>query len=268
MFDEYEVEITLTRDQLATNPCDPNVMDSHIIDRQRKLIQEKSGLQKDVNKYLDQLPIAKEKGEAEVENLIDRLQELLGEEFTSEERKLAAQGKLERLKENFKELDMKGTTVFFWNKEKDLPQIGDHMILGFLKAAAEAICRCEKPKKGTMLRSASYSSSIINQHIKIKEQFITFDKDIARDENNHPKYNQRSLRAMTAQGPRVSLAKSEVVPAGAKLRFTLRLMKNSPCTFEHVTKMFDYGQIMGLGQWRNAGHGQFIYEIMPVKGDS
>lgn len=265
MFTEYNTQITLTRDMLATNPCDPNVLDTHIIDRQRKLILEKSQVNSTINKYLDQLPIAKEKGEAEVKALLDRLEELTGLELTAEDRDKAVRGELESLKETFKELDIKGTTVFFWDKDTDKPCIGDHMIYGFLKAASEAIGRTLPRKKAEVLHSTSYTQSLINQHVRCVQQFIPFDCDIARDENGFPEYKQRSLRAMTAQGPRVSLAKSERVPAGANLKFTLRVMEGSPIEEKHLKKLLEYGQLSGLGQWRNAGYGQFTFEIFKAQ---
>jgi len=267
MFEKYEVKLTLIRDQLATNPCDPNVMDTHIIDRQRKLILEKSGLNKTINKYLDNLPIAKKKGEAEVNKLFDKLEELTGLKLTPEEKELAVQGKLEALRETFKELDLKGTTVFFWDKKNNKPCIGDHMIYGFLKAATEAICRTVKnSKRGTVLESCSYTQSLINQHVRCEEQFITFDKDVKRQKNGDSFFLQRSLRAMTAQGPRISLAKSEVVEAGASLKFTLKVMTGSQITRKVLEKMFLYGgEFCGLGQWRNSGYGMFNFEMMGVK---
>jgi hypothetical protein len=170
-------------------------------------------------------------------------------------------GKLESLKETFTELDMKGTTVFFWDKEKNLPCIGAHMIYGFLKSSAEAIGRTLKQKKGAMLHSTSYTQKIINQHLTCEDDFITFDKDIKRNPDGSPQYLQRSLRAMTSQGPRISLAKSEVVPKGAKLKFVLKCLENSPLTEEVLRKLFEYGEMKGLGQWRNADYGQFITKI-------
>jgi len=265
MFDRFEVKLRLIRDQLGTNPCDPNVHDTHILTRQRNLILENSDINTQINKYLKQIEISKDKGEAETNMLLDKLEELIGTQFNEEERALAVKGELESLKETFKELDVKGTTVFFWNKEKDLPCIGAHMVYGFLKAAAEAIGRTLTKKNGTMLQSISYTQSIINQHVRIEEQFITFDKDIKRDENGNASYLQRSLRAMTAQGPRITLAKSEVVEAGATLHFTLKVLKNSPLTKEILTTLLSYGECVGLGQWRNAGHGMFLFEIMNLR---
>jgi hypothetical protein len=140
------------------------------------------------------------------------------------------------------------------------------MVYGFLKAATEAIVRTVKnPKRGTVLESISYTQSLINQHVRCETNFINFDKDVMRKENGDSYFYQRSLRAMTAQGPRISLAKSEVVPAGAKLRFKLNIMEGSPITKEVLCKMLDCGQFFGLGQWRNAGYGLFVYELVEMK---
>jgi hypothetical protein len=262
---KYKVTLTLLRDQLGTNPIDPNVMDTHILDRQRKLILEKGGINTQINKYLDQIQISAEKGDAELELIIDKLESLIGYELTAEEREQAIAGKLESLKETFQEMDIKGTTVFFWDKKNERPCIGDHMIYGFLKGSCEAISRTLSKKNGTIMHSCSYTQSIINQHVSIQEQFIVFDQDLKKNHDGSPHYFQRSLRAMTAKGPRISLAKSEVVEAGAKLTFTLRVLDGSPLEEKHLHELFSYGEIKGLGQWRNAGYGSFSYEMEKIK---
>jgi len=260
---------------LGTNPCDPNVLDKHIIEKQRKLILDKSKVNSQINKYLDAITISKDKGEEEVAKLIDKLEEMTGIALTDDERKSAMTGELDLLKETFKGLETTGLTVFFWDKDKNLPMIGDHMIYGFMKAASEAIARTVPTKKGTPLHSTSYTQSLINQHVRCETPFITLSHDIERDEDDKPKYLHRSLRGMTAQGPRVSLARSEVVPAGTSLEFTLKVMSGSPLlkvggkgeVHENTTPikmMFDYGELCGLGQWRNAGNGMFSYEMSEV----
>lgn len=260
----YEVKLTFTRDVLATNPCDPNVMDTHILDKQRKLITEKGGVNAQINKYLDQLQISQEKGDDELNKIVDRLENLLGYEFSPEERKEAIAGKLEKLRETLVEMNVKGTTVFFWDKTTDRPSIGDHMIYGFLKAAGSAISKTMDRKNGTVLQSDSYTSSLINQHVRCQTPFIVFDQDIARNKDGSPAYCQRSLRAMTAQGPRISLAKSEVVSAGARLQFKINVMKNSQIDAGVLNTLFEYGQMSGIGQWRNSGKGQFVHELMQI----
>lgn len=264
IWDEYKVKITLLRPMLGTNPSDPDILGTHILERQRKLIAEKSPINKELNKYYQQIQISPERGEADVVKLIDKLEEIVGTKLTPGQREMAALGQLDELRETFKELDNKGTTVFFWDKEKNLPCIGDHMIPGFLKAATEAICKTRPRKNGTILGSISYTCSIINQHLSVKERFITFDQDIVRDKDGFAQGLQRPLRAMTAQGPRVTLASSEMVEAGAKLEFTLQVLKNSDLTEEVLHTLFQYGQSHGLGQWRNAGWGKFVYELEPL----
>jgi hypothetical protein len=239
-------------------------MDTHIINKERKMILEEGGLQKEINKYLKALQISQERGEEEVNKIIDRLEELSGVELTDEEKKLAIAGKLDSLKDTFVSLSIKGTTIFFWDTKTNKPCIGDHMIYGFLKAAAIAISRTLPEKKGTVLNSASYTQSLINQHVRCEEQFLVFDKDIKRLENGEINCFQRSLRAMTAKGPRVSLAKSEVIEAGASVNFTLKVIKNSEVTQNVLEKLFSYGELSGIGQWRNAGYGQFKFEMTKI----
>lgn len=261
----YEVKLTLIRDMLATNPCDPNILDQHIINRQRELILDQSKVNREINKYLDQMEISKDKSEAEVNRLLDNLEKITGYTFTKEDRELAVAGELGKLKETFKELKMTGTTIFFWDKKADKPCVGDHMVYGFLKAAAEAIGRTKEKKAGKVMHSTSYTQSLINQHVRCEEQFIPFDRDVQRGEDGKPQYLQRSLRAMTAMGPRITLAKSEVMPAGAVLKFTLKVLGNSDVTQKVLEELFSYGEMSGLGQWRNAGHGMFITEMMAQK---
>jgi hypothetical protein len=279
MFTKFQVQLTLLRDQLGTNPCDPNVHDKHIIGKERKLILEESQVNKEINKYLDAIQISAQRGEAEVNMLIDRLEKLTGVTLTDDERKAAVAGDLKSLKETLVELKTTGTTIFFWDKETNKPCIGSHMINGFLKAAAEAIGRAGTPRlNGLPLHSTSYTQSLINQHVRCEKQFIPFDQDLRHNEDGSIYYLQRSLRAKTPQGERVCLAKSEAVPAGAKLNFTLKVMSGSPLikaieykkgvepTFTGIPLeiMFSYGELVGLGQWRSSGAGMFSHEIQKL----
>lgn len=260
MFDTYEVSLTFIREILGTNPCDPAVHDQHIIQKQRKLIAEKGSYNADINKYLSALQITEERGEAEVENILNKLEDLIGRKFTAEERTAAIKGELTGLKETLAEQELRGVTVFF-RDEEGMPCIGDHMIKGFLKASAEAIARTLPRKNGTVLNSASYTESLINQHVTVSDEFVSFDQDIVKNEDGTPNFKQRSLRAMTAQGPRVSLAKSERVASGAKIKFDLMVLQNSGITEEVLRKLFSYGELSGIGQWRNARYGAFKFEL-------
>lgn len=74
---------------------------------------------------------------------------------------------------------------------------------------------------------------------------------------------QRPLRAQTAQGERISLARSETVPAGTTLQVELTLLNDA--LIDVVEEWLDYGKLRGLGQWRNSGKGRFSYTIEVVK---
>lgn len=266
MFSTYHVSIVLLREMLGTNPSDPNVMDTHILDRQRKIIMEKSDINNAVNKYLSAKQISKERGELELAALTQRVEEVIGRKLNDKEIQGLTQGslkELKELKETLEELDEKGITCFFRDPMgSGKICIGSHMILGFLKAGAEAICRrniSEKGerKNGTMLSSISHSQSMINMHLGIFPEMIPASKDIVREEDGSPKYYQRSLRAKTAQGDRVALAKSELLPKDTVFTFQIKLMTGSEITEEHLKEILAYGELKGLGQWRNVGHGSF-----------
>ena len=71
---------------------------------------------------------------------------------------------------------------------------------------------------------------------------------------------QRSLRASTPKGDRVSLSASEEVPAGATMTFWVLCLNDAHVPA--VKEWFDYGILRGTGQWRNSGKGRFMYEIL------
>ncbi len=71
---------------------------------------------------------------------------------------------------------------------------------------------------------------------------------------------QRPLRASTAQGERISLACSEEIPAGAWCEFNITMLNDSD--EDLVKEWLDFGELNGIGQWRNAGKGRFIWAMV------
>lgn len=281
IYKRIKVTLELLKQQLGTNPVELDVMDKHILDRQRKLIAEQSNINKAINKYLKAKQISVEKGEAELIALARMIEELMGRDLEPEEYEGLKLGKFktfEDLKETMMELEKKGITCFFRDAE-GRPCIGNHMILGYLKAAAERLCRNTPAKKGAVLSSLTHTVSMINQYVSVEPDFIPASLDLVRDEEGKPKYLQRSLRAKTAQGPRISLAKSELLPAGTRFDFELeiegrrveekgKLIDNFAIEPKHLYEMFKAGRGKGLGQWRNVGNGKFEIikmEVMPTE---
>ncbi len=71
---------------------------------------------------------------------------------------------------------------------------------------------------------------------------------------------ERPLRAMTALGPRVALAKSDYVAAGTQFEVEIALLPHKELTWPLIEELLDYGQLKGLGQFRNGSYGRFTWE--------
>lgn len=85
---------------------------------------------------------------------------------------------------------------------------------------------------------------------------------------------ERPLRAMTMQGPRVSLACSEVVNPGRHIDYTVDFLPFLKSGRGKEAKALDidkfvelilwFGKRKGRGQWRNGGNGKFDVAVKPV----
>lgn len=73
---------------------------------------------------------------------------------------------------------------------------------------------------------------------------------------------QRPLRANGAQGERVALSKSETIPVGSYVDLTFRTERQEGLNI--IKACLNYGFMHGTGQWRNAGYGRFVYDILDM----
>lgn len=146
-------------------------------------------------------------------------------------------------------------TGFYRDKDGNVIMKG-YQIKGFLKESAKAL----KDQLGL----ASYLSKVDN-FIFVKEDSIPLMRD-GKVVSEPDGYLERPLRAETAQGPRVSLAKSEMVEGEWYCDITVRVIANKgtaksvAVTMDLVEQLLSYGQFKGLLQWRNAGYGSFRVE--------
>jgi hypothetical protein len=155
--------------------------------------------------------------------------------------------------EETEQREIKGWTGFM--EEEGKPFVLDYMIRGFLKNAANII------KNDINLK---------NPKNKISNYVFVFPRKIFIDgekggEFCHEHVLERPLRAETMQGPRVTLARSDSIKAGAKLTFEIHIPYKCEITEKKLREILDYGQYQGLGQWRNASHGRFTYELEEIK---
>ena len=141
----------------------------------------------------------------------------------------------------------KGVTGF--HEDEDGPFLYDYILKGFFKDAASMLRRVG----GTHSSKLRAYKKVIDGLVFIQPRRIHLQLAGPMETLERP------LRAQTAQGERVSLAKSYIAPVGTQIAFDVILMNS---TLEPLLREWlDYGLMRGLGQWRNAGYGRFTYDI-------
>ena len=150
----------------------------------------------------------------------------------------------------------KGKTIF--PKLGDgTPFIWDYQLKGFFKDACGMLSRIkgEKDKATLSSKLIAYKKVIDGLVFPTPRKIpIVLPKDSRVGDC------QRSLRAQTAQGERTALANSETVPEGSVIRFSIKYLKADlePVILEWL----EYGELRGLGQWRNSGKGRFSFKVI------
>ncbi len=142
-------------------------------------------------------------------------------------------------------VEQKSMTVF--PKEDGRPFLYDYQIKGFFKDA----CASMRRVPGSKSKELKAHNKVIDTTIFVFPRKVFFENGVAVGEC------QRPLRAQTAQGERIALAHSETIPAGTKITFEVLLL--NPELKDVLTEWLEYGQLRGIGQWRNSGKGRFSY---------
>ena len=140
--------------------------------------------------------------------------------------------------------DIKGETGF--HEDKVGVFIYDYMIKGFLKEA----CSCMRRVTGSKSSKLAAFKKVIDGLV-----FIYPRKLYINTQGEPMGVLERPLRASTAQGERVALAKSQTVPSGSTIDFEVNILGG--VTEDLFKELMDYGAFKGLGQWRNASYGRF-----------
>lgn len=141
-----------------------------------------------------------------------------------------------------------GTTVF----HRDAGRVGiyDYQIKGFFKDACGALRRAD----GTKSKEFKAYKTQIDGLVFPSPRFILANLP----EGGSVGVCERPLRAETAQGPRVSVCRSETIPAGST--FDVDIDSLSDAVLPLIREWLNYGRLRGLGQWRNSGKGRFTWE--------
>lgn len=133
------------------------------------------------------------------------------------------------------------------------PILYDYVIKGFFKDAA-----------GMLRRASDTHSSKLKAYKKVIDGLVFISPRRIPIGLNGGEMGvlERPLRAQTAQGERVALARSDSIPPGASIEFTITVLGEVKETL--LREWLEYGQLRGLGQWRNGGYGSFEYEMEAV----
>ena len=132
----------------------------------------------------------------------------------------------------------------------------DYQIRGYLKGAFDSL----KPTLNVAMPAGK-----IDRLVFVFPRFIQIMRDGAgiRDEDA---VNERPLRSNRMGKDIVALTASEQIDDPWEITFKIGIMpnnstpKSSAINFERIEKALTYGQLNGLGQWRNASWGRFKWE--------
>ncbi len=147
--------------------------------------------------------------------------------------------------ETLPEMLDKGTTAF--HKLDGQPIYYDYHVKGFLKEAGSVL----NGTHGVKALRSKVGNTVFVQPRRIP---------LHLPEGGETGFLERPLCGLTIQGPRVALARSEMLPAATWLEATLQVIAG-PISESILRELLDYGQYKGFGQWRNGGYGRFTYEL-------
>lgn len=176
-------------------------------------------------------------------------------EFIASKAAELAKGDEETAKLPQENLDKKNLTVFLRDDGKIC--LCDYVIKGFLKEALGAL----KSQIGI-----AGATTKVDNYVLVEPAYLHIKRGGKALEAPDGIF-ERPLRAMTMQGPRVSVTASEIAEAGWEIEFDLTLLENPATpksralTFDVIDQAMEYGAFKGLGQWRNGQNGRFTFEV-------
>ena len=145
------------------------------------------------------------------------------------------------------EEEIQANTTVFRRDSEGRPILYDYQVKGFFKDA----CGCLRRVTGTHSNKLKAYRKEIDGLILVAPRQIPIELPAGAELG----ICERPLRAQTAQGERIALARSETAPAGSLISFEVKLLK--PGLLPALGEWLEYGELRGLGQWRNSGAGRF-----------
>lgn len=157
--------------------------------------------------------------------------------------------------DNIKAQAAEERTTIFPKTADGTPFIYDYQIKGMFKDSCKALATAGKAgyPGGKHCAALKAYKKAIDDLIFVSPREIPYNLHGLK-----MGFCERPLRAQTPMGERVSIAKSESVPAGATAEFEIECLDEK--LEDMVRECLDYGAKRGLGQWRNSGKGRFEWE--------
>lgn len=152
----------------------------------------------------------------------------------------------------------KKSTIFA--RTDNRPHLWDYQAIGFFKGSCEAIINSEeftkKELKDVRLTAYLYKKTLDTLvHVLPRKIFLILPDGADADSLD---FLERPLRGQTMKGERISLARSEVAPAGTEIEF--EYFCDNPKHEEWIVRFLDKGKWLGFGQWRSGGMGRFDWQ--------
>lgn len=149
-------------------------------------------------------------------------------------------------------VEEKGITVFP-RMEDGTPFLWDYQMKGFFKDTCQMLSKAGK----SGYEGGKACAALKAYRKAIDGLLFVSPRKIPVILSGEIGFCSRPLRAMTMQGERVSLAKSETCPAGSTIEFEITCLDKN--LENMVVECLNYGSMRGLGQWRNSGKGVFTW---------
>ena len=272
MFRKVKVRLVTTNEMLGMSPSDPKLYQTFIRIKKEKALES---LQKKVK------GLSEEEKKAILDSGIEDIEKF----FTNPSEAEMVKGIFEKINQESADDESKITCFLRMPNDPSTPCLGDWQLKGAIKefwkgliastpsARIQAyVDRIESdiqvypvdfplPASGKITWDQVNDLNKANANVNRKAIKITMPEGYVLDPEKEECLCQRPLRAMTAKGPRVSIACSERIPEGAVIEFILAFT-NKDDHIQLVKDAFSFGGMnRGLCEWRTGGKGRFYIDL-------
>lgn len=141
--------------------------------------------------------------------------------------------------------EVKKCSTGFDRNEEGEPILWDYQVKGFIKDAIGMLNRTKTSK--------------VKAYKKVVDGLIfPFPRQIPMELSGEIRWCSRSIRIDGPNGPQTALVRSEEAPEGTSITVEIKILDDK--IVKLVKECLDYGELRGMGQWRNSGKGRFTWE--------